>query len=185
MLKELQDSIPVKTANLVNVKNAALLAMTLASANVQADTFYNDYATQELAQYVDNRVSAISRFEEVKIRENLGCKTGDLREELGGILRHVNVKGHKLDITEDNYAQNVDDLVTSAEYEKTGICGDKPTIEVAEIKEDPSHSEDRNFELPNKVRNLDIAKETRDFELPKEVRDSNLIKPKTRKGFKI
>ena len=123
LLKELKKSIPVKSKTLQSVTSKSLLILSMMSINAQADTFYKDYVSEQLQDYVNKQVEVLGKFNEVKIRESLGCPTGELRAELGGILRHSVIKGHKLDMEDKKYAQNVDDIVIADYYKNSGQCG--------------------------------------------------------------
>lgn len=196
MLEELKSSIPVKTSNLKKAKNIALLGMVFLTTNVNADTFYNDYHTQDFADSISRKVAVLGKFEEVRVREILGCKTGDLREELGGLLRHVHIQNTRLDITEENYADKIDEMTSSAQYKRTGRCGQRPDrnppakisihkeekerykIERAEqlLALEKERIEKQKFvkQTPtfgSSSQGFEMPQKINDFEIPKQIRD--------------
>jgi hypothetical protein len=133
LLDRLNNSIPVKSKNIIKTTAKSLLVLTLMSLNAQSETYYDDYASEELKSVINKQVEVLGKFREVKFRESLGCPTGELRAELGSILRNNLVKGQKLDITEKDYAKSVDNLVVSATYKHVGECGvSQPKANVTE-----------------------------------------------------
>jgi len=135
LLERLKKSTPIKSKNIKTTTANALIVLTLMSLNAQSETFYDDYATEELKSVISKQVDVLGKFREVKFRESLGCPTGELRAELGGILRNNLVKGQKLDITEKDYAKNVDNLVITSDYKHIGECG------ISQPKEDVTEEE--------------------------------------------
>jgi hypothetical protein len=126
MQEAFKNSITVGTKNLKQVASAGLLLLAMNNV-AQAENFYNDYATPEIAQHVSDQATVFGKMREAKIREAAGCDSSELRDNLTYISRHINVKGVMLDSRDDSFKENVKELSTSQQYKDTNVCGNKPT----------------------------------------------------------
>lgn len=124
LLTKLKNSLPViSDYPSIPVKIAPLLIGLSFSSITNADAFYNDYSSDEIKDKISTLVETRGKYAEVFVREQYGCKTGELRKEIGGFMREVIVKGQKLKHTDDSF---VDDVNVLTNKNNSGQCG--PTL---------------------------------------------------------